>query len=134
MAGSGTRDEQGVRDVIKKDGKFIWNGEEYKVIFCDKPILGGGLGEPKTDTFVRAVNEKTNEEKDFKISTKKTDFAYLENHPKEKKLREFFGPECKDACSKNFQASAQLFLRGKKRKKELLWAGETNTFRKALDP
>ena len=96
MTGSGAHDEQKVRDVINKDGKFMWHGEEYRVIFCDKPTLGHDIGEPKTDTFVRAVNKKTNKQKDFKISTKKTDFAYLENHPMKKKLFEFFGPECKE--------------------------------------
>ncbi len=98
MAGSGTRDEQMVRDVIKNDGEFICNGEEYRLIFCAKPVVPSG--EPKTDTFVRTVNKKTNEQKDFKISTKKTDFAYLENHPKEKKLCEFFGSECKEIMLK----------------------------------
>jgi len=96
LADSGAPDEQKVRDIINKDGKFIWHGEEYKVIFCDKPTLGHDLGEPKTDTFVRSVNKKTNRQEDFKISTKKTNFGYLENHPKKKKLFEFYGPECKE--------------------------------------
>ena len=133
MAGSGTRDEQRVRDVINKDGKFMWHGEEYKVIFCDKPTLGGGLGEPKTDTFVRAVNKKTNEQKDFKISTKKTDFAYLENHPKEKKLREFFGPECKEIMSsmqrrvfKKFPGISPVIFEGEEKEKGITlgWRNE----------
>ena len=133
MAGSGTRDEQGVRDVIKKDGKFIWNGEEYKVIFCDKPTLGGGLGEPKTDTFVRAVNEKTNEEKDFKISTKKTNFAYLQNHPKKRKLFELFEPGCREFMTgmqkkvfKKFPGISPVIFEGEEKEKGITlgWRNE----------
>ena len=109
MAGSGAPDEQKVRDIINKDGKFSWHGEEYKVIFCDKPTLGHRLGEPKTDTFVRSVNKKTNRQEDFKISTKKTNFGYLQNHPKKKTLFEFYGLQCKEIMISNAEGLAEKF-------------------------
>ena len=109
MTDSGAPDEQKVRDIINKDGKFSWHGEEYKVIFCDKPTLGRDLGEPKTDTFVRSVNKKTNRQEDFKISTKKTNFGYLQNHPKKKTLFEFYGLQCKEIMISNAEGLAEKF-------------------------
>ena len=95
---SGVPDEKKVRDVINREGIFEWNNEKYIVEFCDKPTTD--RGEPKTDTFVRAINEKTNEQVDIKISSKKTTFGYLQNHPMKAKLYEFYGPECKEILIK----------------------------------
>lgn len=95
---SGVPDENKIRDVINKEGAFEWNGDRYIVEFCTKPTTDSG--EPKTDTFVRAINKKTNEQVDIKISTKKTNFGYLQNHPLKPKLYEFYGPECKEILTK----------------------------------
>ena len=95
---SGVPDEQKVRDVINKEGRFEWNEEQFDVEFCGKPVASSG--EPKTDTFVRAINKKTTETVDIKISTKKSNFGYLQNHPLKLKLYEFYGPECKEILTK----------------------------------
>lgn len=88
MGYSGSPDEQKVRDIIKKEGHFKWQGDDYKVDFCEKPSVKSG--EPKTDTFVRATNEKTNKKIDIKISTKKKNFGYVQNHPRQETLKEFY--------------------------------------------
>ena len=98
MTDSGVPDEQRVRDVINKEGVFEWNEERYTVEFCEKPITTSG--EPKTDTFVRATNEKTNKHVDIKISSKKANFGYLDNHPMKARLYAFYGPECEEILTK----------------------------------
>jgi len=95
---SGVPDENKIRDVINREGIFEWNGEKYIVEFCDKPTTD--RGEPKTDTFVRAINKKTNEQVDIKISSKKTNFGFTDNHPMKARLHEFYGPECKEILTK----------------------------------
>jgi len=94
MTDSGTSDEQKIRDVINEEEKFVWNENQFELIFCDKPITK--RGEPKTDTFVRAKNLETNVVKDIKISSKKTNFGFTDNHPMKARLYEFYGSECKE--------------------------------------
>lgn len=118
MAGSGVPDERKIREIINKEKIFTWNGEQYKVVFCDKPTATSG--EPKTDTFVRAKNLVTSQLVDIKISTKKENFGYVQNHPMKKKLFEFYGPECKkimvgfhQKLSKNLSTTPIIFFKDK---------------------
>lgn len=128
MADSGAPDEQKIRDIINNEKKFTWNENQYELIFCGKPVTESG--EPKTDTFVRAKNLTSNKIEDIKISTKKENFGYVQNHPMKEKLFEFYGPQCKEIMvgmnqnlAVNLSNTPIIFFRDKKNKLSIIEKG-----------
>jgi len=89
MVNSGTPDERKVRDVINNAKSFKWNGQNYQVIECAKPTAD--KGEPKTDTYIKAKNVSTKKIIEIKISTKKRDWAAVENKVTAKRARYIYG-------------------------------------------
>ena len=66
--------------------KFEYSGDTYKMIKCSKPS-----GEQKTDFFIVAKNISDGKEKTFKVSYKKSTYAFVENKIRRYRIKELFG-------------------------------------------
>lgn len=86
--------EKHVAAMFLRDGSFCFNGRNYNVIFADKPTCA--KGEPKTDIFVRAKDEETNEIFDLKITYKQSNADFIENKMNAERAAQLFGEEWKE--------------------------------------
>ncbi len=62
--------EDHILDQFSTGEKFIFQGNEFKVILSGKPVVAGGGGEPKTDVYVKANSIDDSSSLELKISIK----------------------------------------------------------------
>lgn len=85
--------------------KFIFEGEECTVIECEKPRPSSG--ECKTDVYLR-VN-KSDGEREIKISIKQANADFLENKIKYERAKEIFGDETDEILTKSIASIKSQF-------------------------
>jgi hypothetical protein len=85
--------EDKLREMIDNSQDFEYEGKKYLVSKCCKPMLQGIGGEVKTDVFILAECILNKEVKEFKISYKKPNWAFMENKLKKEKAEQIYGPK-----------------------------------------
>lgn len=72
---------------------FNWNNNIYTVLVSGKPKVATGKGEPKTDCYIKAINQNNQEEIELKISCKLKDSnEFQENKISASRAEEILGP------------------------------------------
>ena len=82
--------ERTVVNFFVNEKEFIFEGSKFQVIIVGKPRCE--KGEPKTDVYVKAVNDR-NKVLEFKISIKRENADFLENKTTEERAEALFGSE-----------------------------------------
>lgn len=72
--------EETILDVILRDPIIAYEGYEYELAIAGKPVCAYGAGDPKTDIYALYRGIDTDDELEFKISAKMTNFSFLQNH------------------------------------------------------
>lgn len=79
--------ERNIKELFYEGVTFRYEGNEYKVIECGKPVCY--KGEPKTDIYILA--ETDGREREFKISFKQTNADFIENKTNAERAELIFG-------------------------------------------
>lgn len=90
--------ESYIRNLFVKGEKFVYQGMEYTISVCDKPRPAHG--ECKTDVYVEAV-DGNDEKKEFKISVKQRNAAFVENKVKLGRAIEILGEDAQGIIEKS---------------------------------
>ena len=88
MARSFGAEERYVCSLFAEGARFSYNGVSYTVVTAGKPTCGSG--EPKTDIYVAARNDRR-EQREFKISLKKENADFLENKTNAERAKNILG-------------------------------------------
>lgn len=81
--------EQALKGLFESGRRFRFRGRDLVVLFSEKPTCAEG--EPKTDVFVRCLDESSRVV-DIKISYKKVNADFIENKMTAERAQEIFGP------------------------------------------
>jgi len=84
------KDEEHIRMLFKPGETFTYQGEELTSAGAYKPSIQSGGGEPKTDIYIEAVNNK-GAIVEIKISYKKNNAEFLENKMSPQRAESVFG-------------------------------------------
>lgn len=88
--------EEHIINTFQKDRIFTYHQKLYEVMFAGKPRPQGSGGECKTDVFVRAKEQGTENIEDIKISVKNNNKEFMGNKLKKEDVEAYFGPEWED--------------------------------------
>jgi len=94
MAKRFSKDERLIVDKFAPKSRFKFQGEEYEVLFSDKPTCSSG--EPKTDIYVACKSLSDQSSKEFKITFKKENADFLENKVKPERAEQLLGEKWMD--------------------------------------
>lgn len=82
--------ERRIRNLMIEGTVFEFQGVKYRILKADKPTCS--KGEPKTDIYILAENDK-NEMIEIKISYKKENADFIENKMSAERAEQLFGAE-----------------------------------------
>lgn len=99
--------EKHIQAMFLRDGKFVLNNEKYRVLFADKPSCKSG--EPKTDIFIRAISESSNNVFDLKISYKQKNADFIENKINSQRAAHILGAEWKSIIQQATTGLCHIF-------------------------
>ncbi|PMO60342.1 hypothetical protein BCT06_12665 [Vibrio breoganii] len=94
--------ERNFIDLVNKSQSFEYNGDSYDVVGAWKP--SPSQGECKTDVFIQ-----TKQNKDFKISIKKSNADFLENKISRERAVQIFGNNADEIISKSTKSIHNSF-------------------------
>lgn len=103
--------EHHLLELFKTGETFNFNNKNYMVIESGKPTCS--KGEPKTDIYVSAKNNKNNSIKEFKISYKQKNANFLENKINAERAKQLFGNNWKRIISVSTETIKDEFLKRK---------------------
>ncbi len=86
--------ERIIIETLRASTNFIYRNDTYELLEFDKPTTS--TGEPKTDIYIQAQKESTQEIFEFKISVKQRNADFLENRISAERALIFFGENWKD--------------------------------------
>ncbi|WP_018250278.1 hypothetical protein [Orenia marismortui] len=89
MAKRFSKDERLIVEKFAPESRFNFKGEEYEVVFSDKPTCSSG--EPKTDIYVACKNLSDQSHQEFKITFKKGNADFLENKLRPERAEQLLG-------------------------------------------
>ncbi|HPH11785.1 MAG TPA: hypothetical protein PKW59_13090 [Thermotogota bacterium] len=105
--------ENKVLGLLCKGNKFIFEHDEYYITLSGKPkcqSVGGKTGgEPKTDIYVKAVGENSQNEVEIKISFKKKNADFFENKISNERAEQLFGPEWRSLIIQSTKSITENF-------------------------
>lgn len=81
--------ERHIVSLFSPGNTFEYQGNKYRVEISGKPTTN--RGEPKTDIYVKSINEYNDKFLEFKISFKQENADFLENKITEKRAEQIFG-------------------------------------------
>jgi len=100
--------ERIIIETLRASTNFIYRNDTYELLEFDKPTTS--TGEPKTDIYIQAQKESTQEIFEFKISVKQRNADFLENRISAERALIFFGEFCKSKI--NLQTSTREDSKG----------------------
>ena len=86
-----TASENCILNLCSLGNTFVFVNQKFTIRKVGKPRGKGKGGEPKTDIYILAINDK-HQEKEFKISFKQKNYDFLENKIKLERAQQIFGP------------------------------------------
>ncbi len=98
--------ERKIRNLMSEGTVFKYQGDTYKILKSDKPTCP--KGEPKTDIYILAENEK-GAKIEIKISYKKENADFIENKMSAERAGQLFGPLWKEVIEESTTAIQQRF-------------------------
>lgn len=102
--------EHKVLSFFPRGSTFIWNDNTYNVLDSGKPRVSIGRGEPKTDCYIKAVNQSNKEELELKISCKlKGTNEFQENKITAPRAEEILGPDWRSIIIRTSKKIRYLF-------------------------
>lgn len=114
--------EDHIIDTFAAQRIFTYQQKVYEVLVADKPRPQGGGGECKTDVFVRAKEQETEQIIDFKISVKsESSQEFQQNKVSAQTAEDFFGNDWE-----NIVISSTKMLEDKFKDRTLLYASGKN--------
>lgn len=97
--------ERNIKELFYEGVTFYYEGNEYEVIECGKPICR--KGEPKTDIYILA--ETNGHRREFKISFKQTNADFIENKTNAERAELIFGEDWEDIIIDATMGIADVF-------------------------
>ena len=98
--------ERRIRNLMSEGTVFGFQGGQYKIVMSDKPTCK--KGEPKTDIYILAQNDKR-EEVEIKISYKKENADFIENKMSAERAEQLFGSEWENVIERSTTAIEARF-------------------------
>lgn len=105
--------ENNIVNLFEPGATFSYKGREFTSVVSDKPRVGTGGGEGKTDIYVKAVDADGNEE-EIKISYKKENADSYENWVSAARAEATFGENWKSVVTEAIEKNQEKFLSAKK--------------------
>jgi len=102
--------EREIRDLFRINDVVNLKGIDHKILRCDKPIVNGGRGEPKTDAYILLENIHNKKTCELKLTIKKANADFLENKIRAERAEVIFGPEWKERVSSYIESIKEKFL------------------------
>lgn len=102
--------EKKVLALFSVGSTFKFKQKTYKVLICGKPNSQSKGGEPKTDCYIQAIEQRKGEKIELKISCKlKKTNEFQENKISSKRAEELLGPKWEDVIVNTSTKIKNLF-------------------------
>lgn len=99
--------ERYIKELFTIGERVNYQGQLYEIDLVGKPVIS--FGEPKTDIYIRLVNNY--ERKEIKISVKKQNADFLENKTSAERAEQILGENWENIIIQSTKSIEQMFLR-----------------------